>query len=240
MRTLTAIVLGGAVLVGGQTLSAYAQSGASGGQSGDQPGSGSTVIPPGQDMNAPQGHVMDKKSIDMTGGKSGIPEHYDVVPVRRGELKDEKGGMLDQEVKNPQGETIGTIEKLLKDTKTGKVEYAVLELADSKFQLPLQWSLFKQQGDKLTLRATKDQLRTPVNSDLTKDHSPEISQYMNQINSVRKDPTAGEKGLGVTDQPAAAGSQGEDSVGGSGPSGPRGLPPGKAPGFEGGNPSSKR
>ena len=37
-------------------------------------------------------------------------------------------------MKNKKGETIGTIEKLLKDSKTGKVEYAVLELADTKFQ----------------------------------------------------------------------------------------------------------
>ncbi|MGD9730265.1 MAG: hypothetical protein AB7V39_28335, partial [Nitrospiraceae bacterium] len=85
-----------------------------------------------------------------------------------------------------------------------------------------------------------DQLRTPVNSDLTKDHSPEISQYMNEINRVRQDPTGGEKGIGITDQPASAGSMGEENVGGGGPAGTRALPPGKAPGFEGGNPSSKR
>ena len=241
MRTLSVIVLGGTLLVGGQALTAYAQSGASGGQSGDQPGSGSTAIPPGQGTNQPQGHAMDQKSIDMTGGKAGIPGGYDVVPVRRGELKDEKGGMLDHVVKNQQGETVGTIEKLLKDSKTGKVEYAVLELTDTKFQLPLQWSLFKQQGDKLTIQATKDQLRTPVNSDLVKDHSPEISQYMDQINSVRKDPTGGEKGIGITNQPAGVGSMGEENVGGGGPAGTRALPPqGQAPGFEGGDPSSKR
>jgi hypothetical protein len=241
MRTLAAIVLGGAVLLGGQALTAYAQSGASGGQSGDQPGSGSTTIPPGQGMNAPQGHAMDQRSMDMTGGQSGVPDHYDVVPIRAGELKDDKGAMLDHEVRNPQGETIGTIQKLLKDTKTGKVEYAVLELADTKFQLPLQWSLFKQQGDKLMLKATKDQLRSPVNSDLTKDHSPEISQYMNQINAVRQDPTGGEKGIGITNQPASAGSMGEENVGGGGPAGTRALPPqGQAPGIEGGKPTSKR
>jgi hypothetical protein len=240
MRTLTAIVLGGAMLVGGQTLSAYAQSGASSGQSGDQPGSSSSAIPGGEGMNKPH-KGMDQRSVDMTGGKSGVPEHYDVVPVRRGELKDEKGGMLDHQVQNPQGETLGTIEKLLKDNKTGKVEYAVLELADTKYQLPLQWSLFKQQGDKLILKATKADLQPEVNSTLTKDHSPEISQYMKEINSVRKDPTGGEKGIGITNQPASAGSMGEENVGGGGPAGTRALPPqGQAPGFEGGKPSSKR
>ena len=233
MKILSIAVLGGAVLLTGQAMPSYAQS-------GDQPGSSSTGVGGGQEMNQPKAGSMDKRSTDMTSGKTGIPDHYDVVPVRAGELKDEKGGMLDHQVINPQGEKIGTIEKLLKDNKTGKIEYAVLELADTKFQLPLQWSLFKQQGDKLVLKASKKDLENPVNSDMAKDHSPEISQYMNEINRARQNPTAGEKGLGVTDRPAAAGSQGEDAVGGAGPSGPRAMPPGKAPGFEGGNPSSKQ
>lgn len=242
MRTMTAFVIGGAILLmGAQIQPSYAQSGASSGQSGDQPGSGSTAVPPGQGMSQPGSGSIEKRSMDMTGGKSGIPEHYDVVPVRRGELKDDKGGMLDQEVTNQQGEKLGTIEKLMKDKKTGKIEYAVLELADSKFQLPLQWSLFKQQGDKLTLKATKEELRTPVNSHLAKDNSPEISQYMDEINQLRQNPTGGGKGIGITDQPAGVGSMGEEKAGGGGPSGTRALPPqGQAPGFEGGNPSSKR
>jgi hypothetical protein len=240
MRTLTALVLGGALLMGGQV---YAQSGASSGQSGDQPGSGSTTVPPGQGMNQPGGGSVDKRSMDMTGGKSGVPEHYDVVPVRRGELKDATGTMLDHQVINQQGEKLGTIEKLMMDKRTGKVEYAVLELADTKYQLPLQWSLFKQQGDKLVLKATKAELQPDVNSNLTKDNSPEISQYMDQINRARQSPKSG-GGLGIQDEtnrPASAGSMGEERTGGGGPSGTPSLPQsGQSPQLEGGNPSSKR
>ena len=240
MRMLTAMVLGGALLMTGQV---YAQSGASSGQSGDQPGSGSTAVPPGQGMNQPGSGSMDKQSMDMTGGKAGVPENYDVVPVRRGELKDEKGGMLDHQVTNQKGEKLGTIEKLMKDKKTGKIEYAVLELADTKYQLPLQWSLFKQQGDKLILKATKADLQPDANSNLTKDHSPEISQYMKDINSVRQNPKTG-GGLGIQDEtnrPASAGSMGEETTGGGGPSGTPSLPQsGQSPQLEGGNPSSKR
>lgn len=243
MRTYIVSALGlvlGATLVVGTWSQVQAQSGAGSGQGGDQPGGASGTPGHGQEMNQPKSSV-EKKSLDMTGGKSGIPDHYDVVPVRRGELKDEKGGMLDHEVTNAQGEKLGTIEKLLKDMKTGKIEYAVLELADTKYQLPMQWTLFKQQGGKLLLTATKKDLQPTVNSTLTKDMSPEISQYMKDINSVRKNPTGGEKGIGITDQPAGAGSMGEDTVGGGGPAGTRALPPqDRAPGFEGGNPSSKR
>jgi hypothetical protein len=240
MRTLTALVLGGALILAGQ---AYAQSGASSGQSGDQPGSGSTAVPPGQGLNQPGKGGIEQRSMDMTGGQGALPSHYDVQAVRQGHLEDEKGAKLDQEVKNPQGETLGTIEKLLKSTKTGKIEYAVLEVADTKFQLPLQWSLFKQQGDKLTLKATKDDLRTPMNSHLAKDNSPEIGQYMDEINRARQSPKAG-GGLGIQDEtnrPASAGSMGEDKAGGGGPSGTPSMPQsGQAPQHEGGNPSSKR
>ncbi len=233
MKTLSIVVLGGAVLLAGQAVPSYAQT-------GDQPGSSSTGVGGGQGMNQPKTGV-EKSAVDMTGGKTGIPEHYDVVPVRRGELKDEKGGMLDQTVKNPQGETLGTIEKLLKDQKTGKIEYAVLEITESKYQLPLQWSQFKQQGGNLILKATKADLTPGGTSSMTKDMSPEISQYMEQINNARQAPKAGGSEQGVTNQPASAGSMGEEKTGGGGPSGTGALPPqGQAPGFEGGNPSSKR
>lgn len=177
----------------------------------------------GQQMNQPKS-TMEKQAVDMTGGKQGIPGKYDVVPVRQGELVDEKGGSLDQLVKNKQGETLGTIIKLLKDVKTGKVEYAVLELAETKYQVPLQWSQFKREGGNLTLTASKKELNPSVSSIYTKDMSPDLSQYMDQINKVRSEPKP--KG----EDPASGGLP-MDSVGGFGPS--LSLPPGPAPGYEG-------
>jgi len=43
-----------------------------------------------------------------------------------------------------------------------------------------------------------------------------------------------QKGKSATGEPAAGGPEGEDKAGGSGPSGPQAMPPGKAPQFEGG------
>lgn len=40
-------------------------------------------------------------------------------------------------------------------------------------------------------------------------------------------------GLGLTNRPAAGGGMGEDTTPAGSPEGPRGLPPGKAPGYEG-------
>ncbi len=182
-----------------------------------------------QNMNQSESSF-EKQATDMTGGREGIVGKYDVVPVLRGKLVDEKGGRLEQTVKNKKGETLGTIEKLLKDTKTGKIQYAVLELEETKDQLPVQWSQFKKEKGYLTLNVSKKDLYPIVSSVYSKDMSPEVSQYMNEINKVREQPKAEEGGPGAPGLPF-------DSVGGFGSSGP---PPGPAPGYEGGHPSNKR
>lgn len=182
-----------------------------------------------QKMNQPKS-TYEKQATDMTSGHHGIVGKYDVVPVRQGELIDEKGGPLDQIVKNKKGETLGTIEKVLKDTKTGKIEYAVLELEETKDQLPLQWSQFKQEKGHLTLNASKKDLYPITSSVYSKDMSPEVSQYMDEINKLREQPKPKSGDPGAPGLPL-------DSVGGFGSSG---TPPAQAPGHEGGNPSSKR
>lgn len=192
-----------------------------------------------QTMN--RSEALHNQATDMTSKWQGVVGGYDVVSVRRGALVDEKGGPLDQVVKNKKGETLGTIEKLLKDTKTGKTEYAVLKLEGTHYQLPLQWNQFKQEAGKLTLNAAKKDLYPVASSTYSKDLSPDIAQYMDEINEVRDQP----KPKGVrkdqnTGDPSSTGPMGESSVGGGGPSGTRSLPPGGAPGYEGGDPSSKR
>jgi hypothetical protein len=183
-----------------------------------------------QNMNQPKSSH-EKQATDMTGGREGVVGKYDVVPVPHGKLVDEKGGPLDQTVKNKKGETLGTIEKLLKDTKTGKIEYAVLELEETKYQLPLQWSQLKQEKGHLTLNVSRNELYPEISPNYSKDMSPDVSHYMDEINKVRKQPKAQSGDPGAPGLPL-------DSVGGFGSSGT--PPPGPAPGYEGEHPSSKR
>ncbi len=189
-----------------------------------------------------QSQSLQDQATDMIEKQGSITGKYDVVPVRRGELVDAKGGPLDHVVKNKNGETLGTIEKLLKDAKTGKTEYAVLELEETKDQLPLQWTQFKQEAGKLTLNASKKDLYPVASSTYSKDLSPDISQYMNEINKVRSQPKTKRSSQTQegSDGPVSTGPMGESAVGGGGPSGTRPLPPGGAPGYEGEHPSSKR
>lgn len=154
---------------------------------------------------------LQEQATDMTDRQGELRGKYDVVAVRRGELVDEKGAPLDQVVRNKKGETLGTITNLLKDVKTGQIEYVVLEVADTKYQLPLQWSQIYLESGKLILHASKGDLDPTNSSVYAKDLSPDLSHYMDEINQVRNHPKPksrpGQSSLGT----------GESEVGGSGP-----------------------
>jgi len=71
----------------------------------------------------------------------------------------------------------------------------------------------KQDGGKLALQASKAEL-DPINSSAcSKDMSPDISHYMNEINQVRshQKPNSRQQGAGAMEQ---IGPMGESAVGG--------------------------
>ncbi|MBS0170671.1 MAG: hypothetical protein JSR62_09990 [Nitrospira sp.] len=184
---------------------------------------------------------IDKKT-DLTGGQQGVPEGYADTPVQQGKLVEAKDSKFaNAMVHNTQGEAIGKIQELLKDTKTNEIEYAVFVPNDSKRPIPLRWSQFQTKNDKLQLTLKKEDYQNILRMNSSKDQSPDLKAYMDQIKDVRSAPTVpGTSGVPGQRGPNATGSMGEERVGGGGMSGTSGLPSGPAPGFEGGNPSSKR
>ncbi len=185
--------------------------------------------------------TVDKKT-DLTGGKPGIPEEYADTPVRQGKLEEVKDSKyVNASVFSMSGEEIGKIQQVMKDTKTGDIEYVVFVSNESKRAMPIRWSQFKTKGDKLQLTLKKEEIQNALPMSSSKDKSPDIQEYKDKMSEVRAAPTTpGNPGVPGQKGPDATGSMGEESVGGGGPSGTSGLPSGKAPGFEGGNPSSKR
>ena len=105
---------------------------------GEQPGN---VMP-----DATQGGVPPKKST--------IP----AVPEGKNLKAAENHPMLHRSVKNPQGQDIGTIDKLL-TSKDGRIEYAEVSLAESNTLVPIPWTAFKAEGDSLIINATREQLQ---------------------------------------------------------------------------------
>jgi sporulation protein YlmC with PRC-barrel domain len=212
---------------------------ATGGPVFSEPSGSSTM---GSGSSSPTQPVIPDKKTDLTGGKSGIPEEYADTPVRQGdliEMKDSK--YLNAPVYSTNGEEIGKIQQVMKDKTTGDIEYVVFVSNESKRPQPIRWSQFKTKGDKLQLSLKKEDIQNAVPMSSSQDKSPDLKEYTDKMGQVRQAPTtSGNPGIPGQKGPAATGSMGEETVGGGGPSGTSGLPPGKAPGFEGGNPSSKR
>jgi hypothetical protein len=182
------------------------------------------------------------KTTDLTGGKSDIPREYADTPVRQGKLQEVSDSKwLQKSVKGSQGETLGKITQVLKDQKTGDIEYVVLTPNDSKTTLPLRWSQFQDKNDHLQLNMKKEELKTALNAPISKDRSPDLQTYMDEVEKARSSaPKAGHGTGSATGAPAAAGPNGEEATSGGGATGPSALPEGRAPGLEGNNPSSKR
>lgn len=196
----------------------------------------------GSGSTQPTQPVVPDKKTDLTGGKSGIPEEYSDTPVRQGKLVEMKDSQyLNASVYSTNGEEIGKIQQVMKDEKTGDIEYVVFVSNESKRPQPIRWSQFKTKGDKLQLTMKKEEIQNALPMSSSKDKSPDIQEYKDKMEQVREAPTVpGNPGLPGQKGSGATGSMGEESVGGGGPSGTSGTPPGQAPGFEGGNPSSKR
>jgi hypothetical protein len=96
---------------------------------------------------------------DATGGavppkKSTIP----AVPEGKNLKAAENHPMLHKTVKSPQGQQIGTIDKLL-TSKDGRIEYAEVSLAETNTLVPVPWTAFRSEGDSLIINATREQLQ---------------------------------------------------------------------------------
>jgi len=186
----------------------------------------------GGNMPSP-GAVPHDKRTDLTGGQPGIPDEYSTTPVRQGALKEVTDSKwLNKEVTNKQGEKLGKITKVLKDEKTQKEEYVFMEIAGTRDARPLPFARFQESGDKITLNVKKDELMPSTSRSDTKDMSPDLAMYMEEIEQKRNEnkPKSGAP-LG-TDRPVpSSGPMGEDKTQDN--LGPRATPPGQAPQFEG-------
>ena len=194
---------------------------------GPSAGTGLQAIPGEQDKPA---------VMDLTGGQGYPPKEYAVVPLRRGKLKSDEGNALIQKpVMNQQGEQVGTLDNLLVDTATGKIEYAVILVAHTDHHLhPIPWMAVKIKRDaKGKERMVVDTNQYKIHSDVSMkdavDHSPAVEALVKNMETLRADEQKRAKHRPIE---RSTGPMGEAETGGAGPSGEAGPPPGPAPGFE--------
>ena len=87
-------------------------------------------------------------------------EEYTIPPVNPKSLKSAEGHRWDkQTVKNPQGETLGTIDHVIVDTQSGKDVYAMLKLSDKMQPMPIPFNYIKEGEAGLVMNVTKQQLQ---------------------------------------------------------------------------------
>jgi sporulation protein YlmC with PRC-barrel domain len=96
---------------------------------------------------------------DMTGGKIPPKEHKLAPAVPEGNFKiADQHEFLHKQVKNRQGQDIGTIDKIIVDSSTGRVAYAEVALKETNQMVPIPWSFFNMQDGAAILNASKEQL----------------------------------------------------------------------------------
>ena len=176
-------------------------------------------------VNASPESVPKDKRTDLTGGQQGIPDEYANTPVRQGSLTEVKDSKwLNQSVTNKQGEKVGKVTKVLRDEKTQKIEYVMLEIADSQHARPMLWSRFEERGDKLVWNGSKEELMPSVSQKDGKDMSPDLAGVMHEVETKRAEhkPKVGPgDGRGTNRPEPSTGEMGEDkAAGGLGPRGP--------------------
>src|SRR5262245_15461807 len=105
---------------------------------GESAGTGELAVPGRQEKPG---------QLDMTGAGGSMPKEYAIEPVPIGELKTTNGNvLLSKPVKDLQGHQIGTLESLIVDSHSGRIEYAVLAIENGTHLHPVPWSAIQVTG----------------------------------------------------------------------------------------------
>jgi|SRR5687768_11532926 len=97
---------------------------------------------------------------DMGQGAGGTQNEYSIPPVNPKSLKNAESHPWDSKtVKNPQGETLGTIDHVMVDTESGKEMYGMLKLSENMQPMPIPFNRIKEGESGLIMNATKQQLQ---------------------------------------------------------------------------------
>ena len=180
--------------------------------------------------------------LDMTGAGGTMPKEYAVIPVPEGELTTtDQHELLSKPVKDLQGHNIGTLEKLIVDKHSGRIEYAVVAIENGTHLHPVPWSAIQIKHDgsgpgTAMIDTSKYQIMPSLMRDDSKDLSPSVKQIVKEMEVLReREPRKSQsrdRDL-VVKEPAMGGPMGEEKAGGGGLSGERALPPEKdSPGFK--------
>ena len=158
------------------------------------------------------------------GHSDDLPSRYTVMPVARGQKINVENELIGDTVTNPKGEQLGRLERLIKDSETQKVEYAMISIGDTGQYKAFPWSNFKvnkEQGN-VVLNMTREQLQPGL---AQTNLSPDVTKVVeDQLKTLRTtEPRRAENRERSADG-QSGGPMGESKASGSGPSGPSAVP----------------
>lgn len=112
---------------------------------------------------------------------------YVIVPVPVGSLR-EVEAQKPMPVKNQEEKVLGTLHKLIMDSGTGRIEYAVVRLTETDMLVPVPWADFtmtKQDGG-FTLNTKYHYLQPPVTPKEVLDRSPKLQELYRLVQNLQE------------------------------------------------------
>jgi hypothetical protein len=127
---------------------------------------------------------------DATGTQSMATKDYLLLAVPQTErTKAEKHSLSDSTVKDLEGKPLGTLERIIMDSKTGTVEYGVLSMASDDRLIAVPWNAFKvnRETGNVRLNLTRDEMNTYLVPKEFNQLSPSLKELMTEIEQSRFD-----------------------------------------------------
>jgi|GEM_PF-1331931 len=148
---------------------------------GETAGTGELAIPGKQDKPG---------QLDMTGAQGYPPKQYALLPVPVGKFVTiGEHSLLNSPIYTADGKVLGSLETLIMDSETGRIEYAVV-LVNATNQLEVTpWAHFRVQRDtdekKLVLNTKQYRLSPDITEKDTTDGSPALETLVKDMESAK-------------------------------------------------------
>lgn len=124
---------------------------------------------------------------DAAGSDAPLPKQYRILPVPRGPLEaNQKHSLVGHTVKDKQGNKFGTLDNVIVDTGTGKIEAGVIKYMTTNKTIaliPVSWRDFKidQKTGEIRLLKTSEELLPTATSRNFKDMSPDVQALVKDM-----------------------------------------------------------
>ena len=152
--------------------------------SGESTGTGELAIPGKQTMPG---------QLDMTTSQGYPQKEYAILPIPLGEFKVSNEETIRRgPVKGMDGKVLGSLETMIVDSETGKVEYAVVRLKETNELQAIPWPYFTMKGkgerSELVLNTKEYQLFPELSAKDQKDRSPAIDKLVKEMRQAKASP----------------------------------------------------